>query len=313
MKFLRQTATIVLLTQFFAQTFPAQRLRPTETTRVLSVVMQATQPGHERLVTWEPATLVNGAPCVFRVRLPASLRSLRGTWLGKTVYFHFDRSSDNWIGFAGIDLDTEPGEHPLALEAVSAAGGRTVYTANVTVAKGSYSVTALRVPKRYTDPDQETLRRILHERDLKNELLNVLTADRMWQGRFAAPTSTTTTGVYGSQRTFNGVRQSVHQGLDFRAATGTPVRAINSGRVILARDFFFEGNFLVIDHGQGLLSLYLHLSDFKVKEGEIVRKGQLVALSGGTGRATGPHLHLGVRWQGVYVNPAILLKLSLPE
>ena len=122
-----------------------------------------------------------------------------------------------------------------------------------------------------------------------------------------------TTAGFGSQRTFNGVRQSVHQGLDFRAATGTPVTAISGGRVILARDFFFEGNFLVIDHGQGLLSLYLHLSAFKVKEGDTVSKGRLIGLSGGTGRATGPHLHLAVRWQGVYVDPATLLRLALPQ
>ena len=87
---------------------------------------------------------------------------------------------------------------------------------------------------------------------------------------------------------------------------------MNSGRVILARRMFFEGNWVVIDHGQGLLTLYLHLSEFSVKEGDEVSKGQPIGLSGGTGRATGPHLHLAVRWQGVYVNPQVLLQLKLP-
>jgi murein DD-endopeptidase MepM/ murein hydrolase activator NlpD len=81
--------------------------------------------------------------------------------------------------------------------------------------------------------------------------------------------------------------------------------------VILARPLYFEGNCVVIDHGQGLLSLYLHLSEFKVKEGEEVETGQLIGLSGGTGRATGPHLHLAIRWQSVYLNPQLLLKLRL--
>jgi murein DD-endopeptidase MepM/ murein hydrolase activator NlpD len=80
----------------------------------------------------------------------------------------------------------------------------------------------------------------------------------------------------------------------------------------LARSLFFEGNCVVIDHGQGLMSLYLHLSEFRVKEGDEVAPEQLVGLSGGTGRATGPHLHLAIRWQGVYVDPAILLKMQLP-
>ena len=88
--------------------------------------------------------------------------------------------------------------------------------------------------------------------------------------------------------------------------------AVNSGHVILARPLFFEGNCAVIDHGQGLLTLYLHLSKFSVKEGDDVSKGQEIGLSGGTGRATGPHLHLAVRWQGVYLNPQVLLKLKLP-
>jgi murein DD-endopeptidase MepM/ murein hydrolase activator NlpD len=82
--------------------------------------------------------------------------------------------------------------------------------------------------------------------------------------------------------------------------------------VLLAQPLFFEGNCIVIDHGQGLLTLYLHLSKFLVKQGEVVTKGQKIGLSGGTGRATGPHLHLAVRWQGVYLNPAELLKMKLP-
>jgi len=82
--------------------------------------------------------------------------------------------------------------------------------------------------------------------------------------------------------------------------------------VLLARPLYFEGNFIVLDHGQGLLTLYMHLSEFKVKEGDKVTRGQIIGLSGGSGRATGPHLHVAVRWQGTYLDPATLLKLPLP-
>lgn len=269
--------------------------------------------GQNHLVTWEPATLVNGSPCVFRVRLPANLSSVRGKWMDKTVWFSFDRASGVWYGLAGIDLDVKPGSYQLSLEGISPQGQRTVYGEIVPVAKGTYRVAALSVPKKYTEPDEQTLLRIQKEKELKTEAFNVTSPEKFWSGRFVAPTRTAATAGFGSQRTFNGVRQSVHQGLDFRAATGTPVTAISGGKVILARDFFFEGNFLVIDHGQELLSLYLHLSAFKVKEGDTVSKGQLIGLSGGTGRATGPHLHLAVRWQGVYVDPATLLRLALPQ
>ena len=100
--------------------------------------------------------------------------------------------------------------------------------------------------------------------------------------------------------------------MDFRVPSGTPVAAMNDGTVLLARPLFYEGNFVVIDHGQGLLTLYLHLSEFKVKEGERLKRGQQIGLSGGTGRATGPHLHVAVRWQGMYLDPARLMQLTLP-
>src|SRR5215468_7874521 len=115
--------------------------------------------------------------------------------------------------------------------------------------------------------------------------------------------------AFGTERVFNGQVESQHQGLDFAAPAGTPVVAVNSGTIILARQMFFEGNCVVVDHGQGLMSLYLHLSGFNVKEGDSVRKGQQIGVSGGSGRATGPHLHLAIRWQGVYLDPALLLKL----
>ena len=126
------------------------------------------------------------------------------------------------------------------------------------------------------------------------------------------PVSSPVSDLFGTERVINGEVQSRHQGLDYAAPAGTPVRAINRGVVILARPMFFEGDFIIIDHGQGLLSLYLHLSEFKVKEGDEVSGGQVIAMSGGTGRATGAHLHLAIRWQGAYLNPAILLGLPIP-
>jgi murein DD-endopeptidase MepM/ murein hydrolase activator NlpD len=118
--------------------------------------------------------------------------------------------------------------------------------------------------------------------------------------------------VFGTSRTFNGKVQSVHQGLDYAVPEGTPVAAVNSGTVVLAQPLYFEGNCVVLDHGQGLLTLYMHLSKIEVKEGDRVTSGQILGGSGGTGRATGPHLHVAVRWQGVYLNPETLLSLQLP-
>ena len=170
----------------------------------------------------------------------------------------------------------------------------------------------LTVEKKFTEPTPEQQQQIAEGQKTKQDYLNRVTPDREWNGDFAAPADAAISDVFGSQRIFNGKAGSPHLGLDFRVPSGTPVAAMNDGTVLLARPLYFEGNFVVIDHGQGLLTLYLHLSEFKVKEGDPVKRGQIVGLSGGTGRATGPHLHVAVRWQGTYLDPSRLLQLSLP-
>jgi murein DD-endopeptidase MepM/ murein hydrolase activator NlpD len=275
-------------------------------------VAASAQPAALKL-TVEPAEPVNGSPCVFRVRPPVPLKGLAGSFMGKKVYFDFDPAAGEWVALAGVDYDAKPGRHPLALEGVTRDGERRAFSESVTVAKGYYRTTALTVPRQYVEPDAETLKRIQQEREVKAAAFRTSDPARLWSGAFAAPVRSVTTAEYGSARTYNGVRQSVHQGLDYRAATGTPVAAVNGGRVALARDLFFEGGCIVIDHGQGLMTIYMHLSEFKVQEGDRVERGQVIALSGGTGRATGPHLHLAVRWQGLYLDPATLLRLQLPS
>ena len=153
---------------------------------------------------------------------------------------------------------------------------------------------------------------IKQDQEIKHKTFSQTSPEREWSGRFTAPVDAPVSDVFGTRRVFNGATKSVHQGLDYRVPSATPVNAINSGTVILAQPLYFEGNCVTIDHGQGLLSLYLHLSALKVKEGDKVERNQEIGLSGATGRATGPHLHIAVRWQGVYLDPAALLTLNLP-
>jgi murein DD-endopeptidase MepM/ murein hydrolase activator NlpD len=159
------------------------------------------------------------------------------------------------------------------------------------VKKGVYRSSALSVPRAFTEPDAATLERIELERNLKREKFATVGKLKQWSGRFVAPMVSVITEPFGTERTFNGERQSVHHGVDYRAAIGTPVLAMNRGTVLLARELFFEGNCIVLDHGQGVLTLYLHLSEMTVKEGDLVDKSQSIGLSGGTGRVTAPHLH----------------------
>lgn len=262
-------------------------------------------------VRWEPETPVNGSPILFRVKSNRSLRSVSGNWENRRVFFHFDVASGTWYGFAGVGIDSASGPHQLALEATLTSGARISSSHSVPVGNAPYRTVALSVPGQYTEPDAETLERIRQEQALKKSVFSRSGRDRFWSGRFSPPLQSVVTGEFGTKRTFNGVVQSVHQGTDFRADEGTPLGAMNDGEILLARELFFEGGFIVIDHGQGLLTLYLHLSEIQVKEGDFVKKGQVIGLSGSTGRATAPHLHISVRWQGIYLDPSAVLKLKL--
>jgi murein DD-endopeptidase MepM/ murein hydrolase activator NlpD len=272
--------------------------------------------------TWtvraQPTRLVNGGPVLFQVKPAARLESLDGTWLGHELSFSFDPASKTWFALAGVSLETAPGTYPIELTGLTTPGkmpgGKISFTRTFTVARGKYPKTEvkLNVESKFTEPSPEQQKQIEEGVEVKKDYLSRVTPEREWSGEFTAPAEAEISDVFGAERVFNGKTQSTHFGLDFRVPTGTPVAAMNAGTVLLARPLYFEGNFVVLDHGQGLLTLYLHLSEFKVKEGDQVKRGQIIGLSGATGRATGPHLHVEVRWQGTRLDPQGLLRLHLP-
>jgi len=281
----------------------------------LSAATVAHSTSHWTVVN-RPARLVNGTPVLFRVTTPRPARALSGKWLDHDLAFGFDPRSRTWFALAGVSLETKPGTYLLELHADTSSSDSTGQAISlekkIRVAHQRYPRVMLKVPDRYTAPSPDEQRQIEQDKQTKAEIFKTVSAEREWKGSFAPPVEAAISDLFGVERIFNGSVQSTHQGLDFRVPAGTSVAAVNSGRVILARPLFFEGNCIVIDHGQGLLTLYLHLSKFLVNEGDEVKKNQPIALSGGTGRATGPHLHLAVRWQGVYLDPQALLKLQLP-
>ena len=263
-------------------------------------------------VAWEPAQPVNGSAVLFRVTAPADVASLHGTWSGHQLSFRFDRACVCWYAVAGVDLEAKPGQHPLRLEAGAKETAHAVYSTDVMVSEKRYPTTTIKVAPEYVQPPQEVLARIEQEAALKKQVFAQIAPESYWTGRFKAPVDSSVTAIFGSARTYNGVKKSTHQGMDFRAAIGTAVRATNQGTVVLARGLYYEGNCVVIDHGQGLLTIYMHLSEIRVKEGQRVEGGDILGLSGNTGRVTAPHLHFAVRWQGIYLDPATLLELHPP-
>jgi murein DD-endopeptidase MepM/ murein hydrolase activator NlpD len=267
----------------------------------------------------QPSRMVNGGPVLFQVKPPSRLQSLGGTWLGHDLVFSYDAASKSWFALAGVSLETAPGSYALALTGETTSGKvpgtKTSFSRNFAISRAKYPKIAVKlsVEGKFTEPSPEQQQQIAEGQQVKKDYLNRVTPEREWSGDFTAPADAGISDVFGSQRVFNGKTSSPHLGLDFRVPSGTPVAAMNGGTVLLARPLYFEGNFVVLDHGQGFLTLYLHLSEFKVKEGDQVKRGQTIGLSGGTGRATGPHLHVAVRWQGTYLDPARLFSLQLPS
>ena len=270
-----------------------------------------TRPASSMSVITSPAHLVNGGPVFFRVTTSQPLQSLKGTWLGHDVVFDHGKG-ETWFLLAAVSLETKPGAVTLTLEGTTESGTTVSYQHNVVVGRAKYPVVKLTVSKQFTEPNPQQQATIKQDQEIKHKTFSQTSPEREWSGRFLAPVDAPISDVFGTRRVFNGVTKSVHQGLDYRVPPATPVNAINSGTVILAQSLYFEGNCVTIDHGQGLLSLYLHLSELKVKEGDKVERNQEIGLSGATGRATGPHLHIAVRWQGIYLDPAALLTLNLP-
>jgi murein DD-endopeptidase MepM/ murein hydrolase activator NlpD len=255
---------------------------------------------------------VNGSPVIFRVTAPAQVTELRGNFLGQEFSFRSSKACRCWYGFAGVSLATKPGTYTLRVEGEGAGEKEAAMSYAVAVGAAHYPASALKVASGFVEPPKETLARIEEDQATKKKVFATTMPEIRWSGSFQPPAEAEVSGVFGSARVFNGVKKSQHTGLDFRVTTGTPIVATNGGTVILARPLYFEGNCVIIDHGQGLLTLYLHLSEFKVKEGDAVEKGQLLGLSGGTGRATAPHLHFAVRWRGEYLDPRTLLELHPP-
>jgi murein DD-endopeptidase MepM/ murein hydrolase activator NlpD len=262
---------------------------------------------------WEPTKPVNGSPVLFRVTAPAAAKELHGNFLGQELEFRSSQVCHCWYALAGVSLATKPGTYTLHVEGKNANEKQAAMSYLVAVGAAHYPSSTLKVAPGFVEPPKETLARIEEDQATKKHVFSTALPEPLWSGSFQRPAEAEVSGVFGSARVFNGVKKSQHTGLDFRVTTGTPIAATNNGTVILARNLYFEGNCVMIDHGQGLITMYLHLSEIKVKEGETVEKGQNLGLSGGTGRATAPHLHFAVRWRGEYLDPRTLLELRPPE
>jgi murein DD-endopeptidase MepM/ murein hydrolase activator NlpD len=177
----------------------------------------------------------------------------------------------------------------------------------ITIQSASYPTETLSVDPAKVIPPPEALEQIERERANAEKIYTHFTPIRYWNKPFIQPLDTFITSEYGSARTYNGSLKSYHGGVDFRARTPISIQAVNDGIVVLAEDRYYAGGTIIIDHGEGMYSCYFHLSRFDVKVGDYVKQGDCIALSGATGRITGPHLHFGMMVHGVQSDPLDLI------
>jgi murein DD-endopeptidase MepM/ murein hydrolase activator NlpD len=209
----------------------------------------------------------------------------------------------------GVDLDAPAGPLPLVVD-VQESGRLLRLRRALRVLPPPYPVQRLTLSTRFTELDPATLERVAIEKAALDRLWETQ-RPRLWRDPFRAPLDGQGSGSgFGQRRIINGEPRAPHSGVDVAAPAGTPVLAANAAEVALVADQFFAGTAVVLDHGDGLFTMYFHLQESLVRPGERVARGQAIGRVGSTGRASGPHLHWGVRLHGARVDPAALLRAT---
>jgi len=249
---------------------------------------------------------------VFMVKAsgPASFGSIHGEFRGKRFPLSAGANKGTYESLVGIDLDAKPAKYEMKVLAKGEEGKVYSKALSLKVEKTDFPVQKLTLPRSMVDLDPKTLERVNRESKKLKALFEGVQTETLWRGAFLRPVEGELSGAFGVRRIINGQTKSPHSGIDLRADEGTPVVACNGGRIALVDEFFFSGKSVILDHGGGLYSMYFHLSEIGVSEGDRVHTGDLLGRVGSTGRSTGPHLHWGMIIRGARVDPLSFLRLT---
>ena len=256
-----------------------------------------------------------GQVLVVKVKGEEQATEVKGTFLSRTIpFFREFRPGEpaGHIGLIGIDMQDEPGTYELSVEVKQGEQAKQL-SFNVQVAKEKFAVEHLKLPKDKVDLDEKSTARWKAEQQSVREALAENSRLKLWHSNFVEPVSGKRTGIFGSVRIMNGQPRNPHNGEDIGAPLGAEVAATNDGIVRITVDHIFSGKGVFVDHGLGFYTMYFHLSEILVKDGDLVTAGQIIGKVGATGRATGPHLHWGVKLNGARVNPYALLDLPFKK
>ena len=259
-----------------------------------------------------PEKAALGQPFLVRLTSEDPLDGIEISWMGGTLSPSISSWNNRYIGLAmlGTDVLTDgEGSQPLEVTAVIR-GEKVRLIRRIRIVPKSYPRQDLTLPPNMVTPPADVLERIKKERVQTLAAKQSLSPKRLWTLPLLRPVPGKITSLYGLRRFLNKKPKDPHRGLDFRAPQGTEVRALAKGRVVLTGNHYYAGNSVYIDHGNGVVSMYFHLSRTQVSQGQTVGRGEVLGRSGSTGRSTGAHLHLSVSVQGRLVDPLPLLSSS---
>ena len=242
-----------------------------------------------------------------------ALSSVKARWAERHLPF-YPVAPGSFAAIIGVDLEAKPGISKITITATNDAGRQRRAQTIVQTLSKSFREESFTVAPGFDQLSPEALELIRIERADFALAFSTSAAERFWEGPFIRPVPQESSSSFGYRRIINGKPRAPHTGADLRAPVGTEVLAANHGRVVLSGNYFFAGRSIVLDHGGGLYTMYFHLSEFKVDAGTMVRRGDVIALSGMSGRVTGPHLHWAARLADARVDPMELIhKISIGQ
>lgn len=264
-------------------------------------------------ISWMPEEPRQGDVVILSVVLDEGVRVREGRFQSKPLCFFSSPGEPRRLhALLGVDASKKPGDYEVNVILESGTDSRVSVpqTVHIKILRETFEEEHLTLPDSMVNLSKESLERVKRDQMAIAALWSKITPKRLWRGAFIAPLEGKPGSPFGLRRWINEEPRNFHTGMDVKAPEGTPVLASNGGRIALTGDFFFGGNSVFIDHGYGLYTMYFHLSRIKVKKGERVERGTVIGWVGKTGRATGPHLHWGVRLDGERVDPEALLRCT---
>jgi murein DD-endopeptidase MepM/ murein hydrolase activator NlpD len=253
--------------------------------------------------------LYRGSSFLLKLSGDTDIKGYEISWQGKVFALPADDSFESAnkprVTWALLPADYgKSGEFELSVRAE----GCVELKKTITVDEKEYEKESLTVDPKFVYFSKETLEQIRYEQEIMRGVLSLVSETRLWNPPFARPRNSPLRSPFGILRVFNGEPRNKHSGLDFAGAAGSEIKAVENGVVSAAGDFYFGGKTVVIDHGMGVSSIYMHLSEIGADVGDYVERGMEIGKVGATGRVTGPHLHLGISLFGVMVDPLPLLE-----